>query len=453
MCQTSSLSVKSSSFPGVLDGCELTIGLGDQRADSEHTQPMRGHISIRARAHALTCMMLGMPYTSPPDYSDAPGPVMVVDTNYFFTDLRLRGADWTQLLGFVRSEVLTICVPEIVVRETVRHNRRNVSANIGGRIKELQKALKALEYQGLEIPSVNVGALTDQELALADGYESSIRAKFDDSGVRVHPLPATRTEDLVDRYMDERKPFKTQGKGVGLADVIVWASFKEIERTLPQNVEISLVTDNSKDFFDRDDNLHSDLGSELAHPERVRTFRTPGSFLTHYGSSLEFEEVWATIQPPRPTDSTNEFVSEAASEWAQSYLIDEEIHYESEERYSHGIEVENLDLPAGLLNPVFEWLDLDDGQWAPYDAVEGGELGRVTLTGTATVAGYMTKADYYGSGDKDLSVRDADLHDSMLEIAVTRAIEVELNAEVATDGSERVEILNIERVAVLDNAA
>lgn len=73
-------------------------------------------------------------------------PVVVIDTTEFQQDLTLRRSAWQQARLWSLKDRLRLWVPEVVVREAVRHYRVQVTQQLG-KLADAEDALSKLAWE------------------------------------------------------------------------------------------------------------------------------------------------------------------------------------------------------------------------------------------------------------------------------------------------------------------
>lgn len=196
---------------------------------------------------------------------------IVIDTNVFFDDLRMKKS-LDLLFKDIENVHFSLQIPEIVVKETVnlyKERRKAFLCKLLSSSKEL-KALTSLEY------NVNIEA----ESLVRDlrGYEDYLREKIASNG-EVAPFPEVALQNLVERDLERRKPFKENG--VGFRDTLIWETILNLA-TREGCEGIIFITKNTKDFSDNNA-LHPDLIRDLerigVNPNIIRLFVSVEQFL------------------------------------------------------------------------------------------------------------------------------------------------------------------------------
>ena len=182
---------------------------------------------------------------------------VVLDTNAIFNDWKLRKPSFQLLCKYAKlSQALHIIVPDIVFQESVERYRREVRKHF------LAGAKAVSSLRGLLLSSQNLPVFQPADQAsnaATTGYAKRLRARIKKIGhMPTHDdIPQ---QDLLDRCLSRRQPFKESGRGY--RDALIW---EVILRKIVTKDEVTfLVTSNHKDFAkDKDYELHRDLIRDL----------------------------------------------------------------------------------------------------------------------------------------------------------------------------------------------
>lgn len=167
------------------------------------------------------------------------------------------------LLAAARMGRVRLCVPEVVIRETVAHYRAELldAQRLINRGNRLLRKLSQDRLPQHVIANDEIGA----QVAI---YESWLRDTVQEFG-EVLPLPEVEHGVLVDAVLAGRKPFSSGEKGY--RDALIWHTLLVAARDEP----LTFVTSNSKDFLGSSgsalaDDLLDDLRTASIAPDMVR---------------------------------------------------------------------------------------------------------------------------------------------------------------------------------------
>jgi PIN domain len=166
------------------------------------------------------------------------GPMrVVIDTNTFYSDLGMRGL-LRVLLDAARRGEITLVVPEVVVQEVLKRFRVRY-LDESRRRSASSRILADLGFEGAEGPR-----LPDVAEALIT-YEAFLRGRLHDVGALVPFVPNAGHDEILQRAIERRKPFKENG--AGYQDTLIWLNVLDEADA----GEVALITKNTADFGER----------------------------------------------------------------------------------------------------------------------------------------------------------------------------------------------------------
>jgi len=178
--------------------------------------------------------------------------LVVLDANTLVADFRLQGTHFGLLLDTKKRLGMKLCVPEVVLEETVNKFRERVEDHlqaVARNVGELGK-LVSLESKGL------VGDLPDSDQVVKD-YRLQLQELFKTHSIKVLPVPQVEHSDIIARDLLRKKPF---GGRSGYRDYLIWESILQLLRLARD--DLVYVTENKKDFA-KEGEIHPDLIADL----------------------------------------------------------------------------------------------------------------------------------------------------------------------------------------------
>lgn len=349
--------------------------------------------------------------------------VVVVDTTAIFDDLLLRRLNWMQLLALCAKDDIRLVVPHVVLRESVRHWKRQADQALKNARSEVKKLNTSFGLDAGDGPPVG--------LVDVDAHELYLKDRLTSVGAELPGLPASATpEKLLERDLGERKPFATSGKG--FRDALNWEGLLELAADSSTG-RIFWVSKNSDDFSDGKSGLHSDLLAELEDPKQVTWISTLADLLkrsefaplvTGLAASLEeLEEYLATAlvtagseAAPQTTDG---FIRDALIDAAER-LLGESVEggyaaLEPDETFG------DLDLPGEVDDMTIDYVAADPNsvQWQVYESFDGTTLLiEATIEATLSFEGFASKSD--ALEPESFVVREWDWNDHVSQVAFDR---------------------------------
>lgn len=349
-------------------------------------------------------------------------PVVVVDTTAIFDDLRLRRLAWMQLLALCAKEEIGLVVPNVVIRESVRHWKRQADQAV----KVLHAEIRKLKNFGLDAGEGPAPGLAD-----AEAHAQYLRERLMNVGAQLPGLPQTATpEKLLERDLGERKPFASSGKG--FRDALNWETILELAAQ-PDAPHIFWVTKNSADFSDGKGGLHEDLLGELSDPQQITwvstledlvkrdEFRSLIDGLAASPEELEQYLASALVTPGRDTapQGIDDFVRDALVNAAER-LVGDSVggHYGG---YEGGGTFDELDLPSEVYDMTIEYVEADPDtvQWQVYESFDGTTLlVAATIRASLSIEGFTDKSDALQA--EGFEVREFDWNNHVSWVSFTR---------------------------------
>jgi hypothetical protein len=310
--------------------------------------------------------------------------VVVVDTTTTKTDPTISSVRWIQLLSLSALGRVRLIVPEVVVRETLRHREREaavVAAGVAAQRDKLARTLKKASELEMAV-DMRAPAAATADPRTADASQR-LRQKLAEVDAEIAPLPEVSHEELLDRDLAEGKPFTSTGKGY--RDALVWHTLREVASAVPGTV--FFVTANTNDFCEDAARLHPDLVAQLGHAAgRIRWIRDLETLLQQpelavfVGELARTPEELAEYIADADEDEFNERTPvaeliERAVVSAAEDLAGEPACTPASDEY--GIDFTGFDLPEGLTDAHVDLVEPDYPgaiDWQTYETYEGETL-------------------------------------------------------------------------------
>lgn len=166
-----------------------------------------------------------------------------IDTNPIWNDKgplsTVFAGSLSELVKFVRthrtSGNISVCLPDIVIRERVKHKKEQIESNI----KHANERIVALREAGHDEP----------ELIIKDDYDVILRKFADDfcktNDIEIISAPMISIEDLINLAIEKRRPFDDHGSG--FKDTLIYYSMIEDAKSAKGDVYM-LCTNNTNQF-------------------------------------------------------------------------------------------------------------------------------------------------------------------------------------------------------------
>ena len=212
---------------------------------------------------------------------------IVLDTNVIRGNAAMRGPLFEALKAFAAMPGRSVVIPQVVIEELVAHLEREVN--------EIQAMIAKFKRTTAFAGEI---AWEDAETLDADEIRVRLLKRFEEAGFYVAPIPDVSHEDVLKRIHGGLKPFGRGDRERGYRDYLVWRT--ALARA--DDGDVTLVSENTRDFTDKSGDLHPDLMEE--RDERPLTLHAS------LGEAID--------QVVRPTLSTEARLSPWFVRWVES---------------------------------------------------------------------------------------------------------------------------------------
>jgi hypothetical protein len=162
---------------------------------------------------------------------------IVLDTNVFFNNWHLRGAEFARLIKHANDVAATILVSQVVVDEANAKYREHLSELRSGLIGLISKAQHLLPDRSFEWPKVDVDEPYNLLVILKEKFHSVECASYEKVG----------HQRLVKKAIYSERPFQKSEKGY--RDALLWLTILDFLDENRSDRHVAFVTDNKNDFF------------------------------------------------------------------------------------------------------------------------------------------------------------------------------------------------------------
>jgi len=226
-----------------------------------------------------------------------------LDTNVFYNDWYLRGANFKYLAHFLNNENHDLLISSVVIQETKNIRDRELAAAV----LDLKKNLKIIER-------LNSKAVIGENDFSTTSYDLHSVLKEKVEGLTIIEYSGISHAVLVERVLKRRKPFGESGKGY--RDALIWLSLLKYLEETKCSEEIIFVTENKSDFFD------SKSPTTAFHPDLLEDLKSLGVPVNIKPYSALFDFVQTINKDEHAIDHTKaeELFGEYWEEEALAYL-------------------------------------------------------------------------------------------------------------------------------------
>lgn len=165
----------------------------------------------------------------------------VIDTNFVHLDYFLKGTFITILCQ--SSEVLRhkVYMPEVVFDELVKQHREELEKQII-KAHDIEKDVYRLTEKKI---AINLCGIEED----GDNYSVVLKRAIEEQGIELLPYPQVPHQDVVQRVLHKRKPFREFEQGTtGYRDTLIWETVLELCGQTGYSDKVVLLTNNTQDF-------------------------------------------------------------------------------------------------------------------------------------------------------------------------------------------------------------
>lgn len=345
----------------------------------------------------------------PPDLGRRAPIAVVLDSNAMWHQWWLSGGSWENLRILVEHERIAFYVPEVVVQEVARGRRHDAN----DLVRDLDRVnLSRIErLLNLGLPTTRQDLASKVQELVAD-YDTELRARLNELGAVIIPVPSVSHQVVLTRALEKRRPFDAEGRD-GYRDVMVWHSLLDVVELGHQG--ILFVTNNTSDFCTGKppallpalaDELGeasaemkvllattvAEVGARVEEVERllgleVVTFRRPSDDAIRVALADCIDVIVAGTPPPTP----GRWGKDLEDGWQFRSILEQD-----------PIDTVSIDLYPDTLEVV-----PNSDSWEEFTA---------TVRAVVTLDGFAFKADFYAEDRVRLDVQDADWNNHYMHV-------------------------------------
>lgn len=367
-------------------------------------------------------------------------PLVVLDTNALFDDPYVSGGQSARLLALARRSKIALAIPEVVLLELQRQQRRTVV----GRIDQLQKAepkilesLRILQLDPSDYPlSLPDFSALNADTILEAGYRR-LRERLIANSVEILPVPTVPHADVLARDLSSRLPFDSSGKGY--RDALIWHSLLDRWSTTPLFEDAYIVT--ADDDFGTG-GLDTTLEAELPLGSVAVMVPSIQALLGRDEIASLYIEVQRQLEDAALASSDAALAEELAGGRDTHEAMSEvaEVAVRSAVDSLGGKELSHAQRTNMRLSRAFDGLELvsamakGDFDLALYDQFDGETLlGQASMTAEVEFSAFVEKEDAAILADPAVRVEGWD-HD-MAEVSIWRDARLTFDLRVDVPGA------------------
>lgn len=337
-----------------------------------------------------------------------------IDSTETVQNLGLKSQKFKKLIDLINDGNITVVIPEVVVRETLRKWKDNYTEKLNDLISS-QREMRMLRSK-LDFNFQNFSLLdemSEEERDLANLRENTPplldQRKFeqylDSLHITIAPLPRINIDSILSRELESKKPFTTNEKGFGkgFRDTLIWETIKEYIGNNKNNGPFYLVSNNSTDFANAkrteiDLSLLKELQlqglGEVAWVSNLNELFKIPELIKPDATSDDEDACGIEHQPYRREEDDFYFLY---IEGANDKILQQEINLPDGEHYG-GLNIENLYLPPEIETAYIDNIEIDPESLEihTHEELEGDEiLANANIDAFITFSALVYKPDQY----------------------------------------------------------
>jgi len=205
---------------------------------------------------------------------------IVIDTNIFRQDFLLKSRKFELLIDFISKTTHSIVLPQVIFDEIVALYKRELLNSIQNYYKA-ERNLRNKLFSSSRIPSQQYDI--EREVA---SFTENFKKKLNFHKDSIIPHNDSHLSELVRRSINKIPPFKKSDKQ--FRDGLIWLSLFDVAEKF-KTKSISFISNNIKDFCERENQLHSILMDECMQKQvEIQFYPTLDDFLKEHASKISY---------------------------------------------------------------------------------------------------------------------------------------------------------------------
>ncbi len=206
---------------------------------------------------------------------------VVLDTNIIIKDYYFRSPKFQALFSYLQKTPHKLIVPKIVIEEL----KRRYSIDL----ENLHITAEKLDRESQNLIGSKIQANKIDLVAEGRKYSDFLTSFLKDKKVIVPEYNTNHYEDIINRALFRKAPFKQNGTDHGFKDAVIWETVKELVCDKDYDF-IAFISNNTNQFADPlNENLNSELLEEIEkYKNKFLYFSKLESFLETYSEKIAF---------------------------------------------------------------------------------------------------------------------------------------------------------------------
>ncbi|WP_424446708.1 PIN domain-containing protein [Microbacterium sp. CH-015] len=343
---------------------------------------------------------------------------VVLDANSIHSDPWLAGDPGKKLLDLAAAGSCVVIYPEVVIDELLRQRREAAQRAHDQAAKGISDMGKA----GIDVSQTSSDLEASFEKIGSD-LDSAFQALLDRDGVRSEPVPNVPLEDIIERDLARRRPFKEVELGqkpvsVGFRDTVIWETVREVVDPARGYDRVLFVTADKGFLSDDSKSLHQDLLDDLDERGVDRSRVVSVKNVPHANSEVEEAAARAALV----TAATNALYELVGEDISMQLVYGGDYDYPDFVRF--GVPA----MESGSISAI--------DQTSEFELTEAGATVTATADALLYIEGAVFKGDWFMDDGESVSI-SGELNDHYFE--ASSEVEVRVVVEMDTgEGSPQV---------------
>lgn len=338
---------------------------------------------------------------------------VVLDANSIHSDPWLAGAPGEKLLDLAAAGSCVVVYPQVVIDELLRQRREAArSAH-----EQAAKGISDMAKAGIDVSQTSSDLEASFERIGSD-LDLAFQAVLDRDGVAAEPVPDVPLEDIIERDLARRRPFKEMDLGqkpvsVGFRDTVIWETVLEVLDAARGYDRVLFVTADKGFLSDDSKSLHEDLLNDLDERGVDRSRVVSVKNVPHANSEVEEAAARAALVTAA-TNALYELVGED---------ISMQLVYGGDYDYPDFVRFEVPAMESGSISAI--------DQTSEFELTDAGATVTATADALIYIEGAVYKGDWFMDDGDSVSI-SGELNDHYFEASS----ELEVRVVVDIDPGE-----------------
>lgn len=278
--------------------------------------------------------------------------VFISENDFFFKKPKFR------LLKYIKDN--KVIIPSVIIEEIVSNVKKklvSINENVVSQNKKIDDIGLSLDYHYIVLNGHEI----DEAIEV---FSKRIENFYKSNDIEIKNYPSSITlEEILNRALNRKKPFKEDGGDSGLKDYIIWKTIIQILKD--NDDELIFITNNKKDFCS-DAHVHHDLIEDIEQLDLKKNIKilTLDEYIKLHNIEKSLEDVNNIVS--ELLDGNLDVCSDDKLKDFENYLIDNletitntlDIYSEF---YCYQVQIDSL-YEFTLMDDSIKFLELEDNE-------------------------------------------------------------------------------------------